>query len=208
MHLNDLVHDVVEPRLSGLCEELEVPGAAVMVAADDAAVTTTAGVVNTRTGVAVTPAAIFQIQSITKVWTATLVMQLVDEGLVDLDERVVEYLPEFRTADASASARITVRQLLTHSGGFEGDDWRSTTTDDTALARFVTDLVPQLPQHLPPGERFSYCSAGYGVLGRLVEVKRKLPYPAALRHHLAQPLGITELAVSAGEALGHRTAIG
>ena len=63
-----------------------------------------AGVVNLRTGVEVTPDSLFMIQSITKVWTATLVMQLVDDGLIGLDVPVRAYLPGFRTADEAGSA--------------------------------------------------------------------------------------------------------
>ncbi len=103
---------------------------------------------------------------------------------------------------------VTVRHLLTHTGGFEGDIWAATTSGDDALQRFVDDLVARAPQHSRPGELFSYCSAGYGVLGRLVEVLRQTTYAGALRHYLAGPLGIQELAFCADEALLFRTAIG
>jgi CubicO group peptidase (beta-lactamase class C family) len=63
------------------------------------------GVLNLRTGHPVTTDSLFQIGSITKVWTVTLVMQLVDEGLLDLDEPIVTYLPEFRVADPEVTAR-------------------------------------------------------------------------------------------------------
>lgn len=186
----------------------DVPGVSVAVLADGRTVEATAGVVSLRTGVEVTPDALFMIQSITKVWTATLVMQLVDEGRVELDVPVQAYLPGFRSDDAPASAKITVRHLLTHTGGFEGDIWAATTSGEDALQRFVEDLVAQAPQHSGPGELFSYCSAGYGVLGRLVEVLRELPYAQALRQYLAGPLGVEELAFCADEALQFRTAIG
>jgi CubicO group peptidase (beta-lactamase class C family) len=166
------------------------------------------GVVNRRTGVEATPDSLFMIQSVTKVWTATLVMQLVDDGLVELDVPVRTYLPGFRTADDQASAEITVRHLLTHTGGFEGDLWAATTAGDDALQRFVEDLVAAAPQRVAPGTMYSYCNAGYGVLGRLVEVLRDTTFAAALRRHLAAPLGIDELAFSADEALGFRTSIG
>lgn len=185
-----------------------VPGVSVAVLADGQVVEATAGVVNLRTGVEVTPDSLFMIQSITKVWTATLVMQLVDDGLVELDMPVRAYLPGFRTADERAGAQITVRHLLAHTAGFEGDIWAETTAGEDALQRFVEDLVARAPQHSRPGEMFSYCSAGYGVLGRLVEVLRNASYPRALRRHLAGPLGIEELAFCADEALAFRTAIG
>ena len=193
------------PRLAGMHD---VPGVSVAVLVDGQVVEGTAGVVNRRTGVEVTPESLFMIQSITKVWTATLVMQLVDDGLVKLDVPVRAYLPRFRTADARASADITVRHLLTHTGGFEGDIWAETTAGEDALQRFVEDLVAAAPQHSRPGAMFSYCSAGYGVLGRLVEVVRNTSYATALRRDLAEPLGIEELAFGADEALAFRTAIG
>jgi CubicO group peptidase (beta-lactamase class C family) len=167
-----------------------------------------AGVVNLRTGVAGTPDSLFMIQSITKVWTATLVMQLVDDGLAELDAPLRAYLPGFRTADERASRKITVRHLLTHTGGFEGDIWAATTAGEDALQRFVDDHVSGAAQYARPGEMYSYCSAGYGVLGRLLEVLRQMPYAGVLRRYLAEPLGISELAFSADEALAFRTAIG
>ncbi|SDL19815.1 CubicO group peptidase, beta-lactamase class C family [Glycomyces sambucus] len=194
--------------LDRLARKHRVPGAAVAVATGGTTAVAASGVVNTRTGVPVTAESVFQIQSITKVWTATLVMQLVDDGLVALGDRVRDHLPAFRTADAEASARITVEHLLTHTGGFEGDLWTPTTAGDDALQRLVEDEVPRLPQQEAPGARYSYCSAGMAVLGRLIEVQRGRPYAAVLRERLAEPLGITEIAFDANDALAFSTAIG
>jgi CubicO group peptidase (beta-lactamase class C family) len=198
----------LDDDLPGLAAAHEVPGVSVAVLADGQVLEGTTGVVNLRTGVEVTPDSLFMIQSITKVWTATLVMQLADDGLIELDVPVRTYLPRFRTADERASAEITVRHLLTHTGGFEGDIWTATTEGEDALQRFVEDLVSFAPQYARPGKMYSYCSAGYGVLGRLVEVLRKTSYATALRRYLAGPLGVGELAFCADEALAFRTAIG
>jgi CubicO group peptidase (beta-lactamase class C family) len=207
----DRVEDVrrrLNEDLPFLTAAHDVPGVSVAVLVDGQVVEGTAGVVNRRTGVQTTADSLFMIQSITKVWTATLVMQLVDDGLVELDVPVRAYLPGFRTTDDRASAHITVRHLLTHTGGFEGDIWAPTTAGEDALQRFVEDLVAVAPQQAPPGEMYSYCSAGYGVLGRLVEVLRRTSYATALRRYLAAPLGIEEIAFYADEALAFRTAIG
>jgi CubicO group peptidase (beta-lactamase class C family) len=198
----------LDDDLARLATEHEVPGVSVAVLVDGQVTEGTAGVVNLRTGVEVTPDSLFMIQSITKVWTATMVMQLVDDGLVELDVPVRTYVPGFRTADARVSGEITVRHLLTHTGGFEGDIWAATTSGEDALQRFVEDLVSAARQNSRPGEIYSYCNAGYGVLGRLVEVLRKTSYEGALRRYLAEPLGIEEIAFNADEALGFRTAIG
>lgn len=140
------------------------------------------------------------IQSVTKVWTATLVMQLVDEGLVGLDDPVARHLDGFRPGHP-----ITVRHLLTHTGGFEGDLWMPTTDGDDALQRLVEDHVQAAPQHRPPGAGFSYCSAGTAVLGRLVEVHRATTYADALRRWLTEPLGVAPVlhGWAEGAAIGH-----
>lgn len=121
----------------------EVPGASVAVLIGGQTTQASTGVVNMRTGVEATPDALFMIQSITKVWTATLVMQLADDGLVELDAPVTTYLPSFRTADERVSGEVTVRHLLTNTGGFEGDIWAPTTSGEDALQRFVEDLPPR-----------------------------------------------------------------
>src|SRR4051794_35952694 len=108
-------------RLPALIEQYDVPAAAVAVLADGEVVDHAAGVLSMATRVEATTDTLFQIGSITKLWTSSLVLQLVDEGAVDLDATVRTYLPEFRIGDEDAASRITVRQLLTHTSGFEGD---------------------------------------------------------------------------------------
>lgn len=76
---------------------------------------------NLHTVTAATPDSLFMIQPITKVWTATLVMQLLDDGLTDSDAPMRAYLPGFRTANEQATRMITGRHLLAHTSGFEDD---------------------------------------------------------------------------------------
>ena len=78
----------LEEILPDLIERGHVPAASVAILSDGKIVSAAAGVLNNDTGVEATAASLFQIGSITKVWTATLIMQLVDEGLLDLDAPV------------------------------------------------------------------------------------------------------------------------
>ncbi len=89
----------LDTLVSKLVADSGCPGASAAVQRGDEVATGVAGFVNLRTGVETTPDSIFQIGSNTKVYNATLVMQLVDEGLADLDQPVVELLPEFELAD-------------------------------------------------------------------------------------------------------------
>src|SRR5690349_23055766 len=105
------IHDVnawLGERLPRLLQEYNVPAAAWAVLHGDEVVDGAAGVLSKATGVEATADSVFQIGSVTKLWTSTLVMQLVDEGKVDLDRPVRTYLPEFRIADEAAAAAITV----------------------------------------------------------------------------------------------------
>ncbi|MDT0263089.1 serine hydrolase domain-containing protein [Jatrophihabitans lederbergiae] len=194
-------------RLPVLLSTHDVPAAAVAVCAGTEVIDAAAGLLSSATGVAATADSVFQIGSITKVWTATLVMQLVEEGRIDLDAPLRRHLPEFCLADEAAARAITVRQLLSHTAGFEGDIFTDTGTGEDCLEKYVTQLG-DVPQLFPPGDLFSYNNAGYCLLGRLVEVLRGKPYDDCLREHLFAPLGLTHAATGPAEAIMFRAAVG
>jgi CubicO group peptidase (beta-lactamase class C family) len=197
------IHD----ELPRLLETYGAPAAAVAVLAGGEVVEQAAGVLHRGTGVEATTDSVFQIGSITKLWTSTLVMQLVDEGLVDLDRPVRTWLPEFRTADEQASAAVTPRMLLTHTAGFEGDIFTDTGPGDDAVEKYL-EVLHDVPQLFPPGEMYSYNNAGFCVLGRLVEVLRGSTFDTCVRERIADPLGLTHVAPSPYEAVMHRAAMG
>jgi len=203
----DEVSAWVADRLPALLEEYDVPAAAVGILAEGEVVDHAAGLLSRSTGVEATADSVFQIGSITKLWTSTLVMQLVDEGAVDLDTPLRSYLPEFRIADESAAEQITVRQLLTHTAGFEGDIFTDTGVGDDAVEKYL-GVLHDVPQLFPPGELWSYNNAGFVLLGRLVEVLRGKPYDVCLRERLVAPLGLTHVATSPYEAILFRAAVG
>ena len=93
----------------------------------------------------VTADTVFRIGSTTKTFTATAIMRLVERGRISLDRPVRAYLPDFQTQDPSVAVRITVRQLLNHSAGWQGDYFEDTGDGDDALARYVAGL-PKVPQ--------------------------------------------------------------
>ena len=194
-------------RLAALAREFGVPGASLAVLVGDEVFATACGVLNTDTGVEATPASVFQMGSITKVWTTTLVMQLVDEGRLDLDTPVVEVLAEFGLADPAAARAITLRQLLTHTSGIDGDQFVDIGRGEDAIARFVAHLHGIGCVHAP-GARFSYCNAGFVVAGRLVEVLRGAPYDTVLRERILRPLGLRATGTLPEQAILHRVAVG
>ncbi|MGH3296968.1 MAG: serine hydrolase domain-containing protein [Trebonia sp.] len=205
-HLDDISGWVSE-KLPALLAEHKVPGAAIAVYANGEVFDFASGVLSHATGVEATADSVFQIGSITKTWTATLVMQLADEGLLDLEASVVTYLPDFGLADGEAARTMTVRQLLCHTAGFEGDIFTDTGNNDDCVQKYVETLKTD-PQLFAPGEMFSYNNAGYCVLGRIIEVLRGKPWDQALREHLGTPLGLTHTATDANSAILFRAAVG
>ena len=133
-------------QLPRLIEKYDVPGAAVAVLSGGEVVDDAAGILSRATGVEATPDSVFQIGSVTKLWTITLVMQLVDEGLVDLDAPIRTYLPDFRIRDEGAAAKITTRQLLCHTAGFEGDIFTDTGPGDDAIEMVTGEESPASPE--------------------------------------------------------------
>src|SRR6186997_1387844 len=129
--------DDLSSRLAALLERHHVPGAAVGVLHRGEVTTAAAGVVNLDTGVEATPDTVFQIGSQGKMWTATVLMQLVDEGRVDLDVPVRTYLPAFAVADQHVSENVTLRHLLSHTSGIDGDNFADFGRGDDCLERYV-----------------------------------------------------------------------
>src|SRR3954470_6425001 len=200
-----------QDRLTTLAEKRGVVGATFAIGQSgdggDETVTAATGVLNLRTQAPATPESLFQIGSITKVWTAVLALQLVDEGLSELDGPVVKYLPEFRVADEEVTRTVTVRQLLTHTSGIDGDLFLDTGRGDDNLEKYVAAMA-KLKQNHPIGATMSYCNSGYSALGRLIEVVRGKTWDTVLREHLLAPLGLTSAGTLPEEALLYGAATG
>jgi CubicO group peptidase (beta-lactamase class C family) len=197
----------LQNRLDGLRERHGVPAASVAVLRGDETDAAASGILNLGTGVEATPDSLFQIGSITKVWTATLVMQLVEEGRLELDAPVRRYLPGFRVADESVSEAVTIRHLLTHSSGIDGDHFLDTGRGDDALELYV-ESCSELQQVHPLGATMSYCNTGFTVLGRVIEVVTDSVWDDVLRTRLVEPLGLTHTATLPEDVLRFRAAIG
>ncbi len=200
--------------LDDLAKKHRVPGASLAVLADDEITTAVTGVTHLETQAPVGVNTLFQIGSTTKAYTATLVMQLIDEGLLELDQPATDVISELRFGTDEQSRTVTVRQLLAHTSGLLGDDFGNFPESDDwgrgedAIERYVVQSCPKLPRLAPPNHSMSYNNAGYIVLGRIIETLRGKPYAAALKEHLLVPLGATRSATLPEEAIMHGVAVG
>ncbi|MFJ6777691.1 serine hydrolase domain-containing protein [Streptomyces yangpuensis] len=198
-----------QSRLDALRAAHHVPGAVLAVFADGRIHELASGLLHRGTGVEATTDSVFQLGSMAKIYTATLVMQLVDSGRLDLDTPVAAILPEFSPAGGARGAdkEITVRRLLSHTSGLTGDFTHDSGRGDDCLAAYVR-AARNVALDCPPGTAVSYSSVGYGLLGRIVEVVTGRTWDQALKERIVAPLGLTRTMTLPEEALAFRTAMG
>ncbi len=144
---------------------------------------------------------LYCIYSCTKVVVASAVWLLLEEGLLRLDERVVDIIPEFGTNGKDV---ITVEQVLLHQGGFPHapfapDDWESKEKRLEAFARWHLNWEP--------GTQFEYHStSAHWVLAEIIERRTGIEYRTFIRDRITAPMGLDELYVGLPDELSHRFA--
>lgn len=134
----------------------------------------------------------FRIGSITKQFTATLILQLVEEGKLKLDGKITDYLTDYRK---DTGDRVTIHHLLNHTSGIPS--YTSRPDFRTAIMRNpykITDFVKQLTSgdlEFEPGSKFSYNNSGYVLLGAIIEKVTGKSYETVLTERILKPLGMT-----------------
>jgi CubicO group peptidase (beta-lactamase class C family) len=132
----------------------------------------------------------YRVGSITKTFTAVLVMRLRDEGLVGLDDPLEKHLP------GTGAGEVTIAQLLAHTGGLAAESpgpwWERT---PGSLRPELSDVLGEQPLLHPVGRRHHYSNPGYTLLGALVEEVRGTSWDEALRREVLEPLELNRTGV-------------
>jgi len=180
----------LDARIESAMQRYRVPGVAVAVFYRGREYARGYGKTNVDRPVAVDGDTLFRIGSITKTFTGTAMMRLVEQRKVSLDAPVRSYLPGLQLADESVARRVTVRQLLNHSGGWLGDDYASYGSGDDALAKYVAGMRA-LPQLTRLGQILAYNNAAVDLAGRVIEVVTNAPYERAVELLVLRPLRLS-----------------
>lgn len=159
----------------------------------------------------VTPQTLFFNGSTTKSFTALAIMQLQEAGKLELDAPVQRYLPWWRVADANASARITLRDLLYQVSGLSKATGNEHATSSAAGPSALEDQVRELSSAKltkPVGTTWQYSNANYNTLGMIVQAVSGQPYETYVRENILVPLDMRNSVMSVPEAKSHGLATG
>src|SRR6266436_2759532 len=151
----------------------------------------------------------FRLGSITKQFTATLILQLVEQGKIKLDGKLTDYLPDYRK---DTGAKVTIHNLLSHTSGvpnytaqqgfFQNVSRNPFTVDDFIKKYASGDL------EFEPGTKFNYSNSGYFLLGAIIEKVTGKPYEQVLKEKIFDPLGLKDSGYDHWETILSKRAIG
>jgi CubicO group peptidase (beta-lactamase class C family) len=183
--------DPIDEYVQSVMEKHGIPGIALAIVKDGELVRTgTYGLANVELGVSVKPESVFEISSVTKPFTATAIMMLVEEGKIQLDDPIGAYL-DGTPEDWNG---ITVRHLLSHTVSLsprrpERNDGRDYTTKE------MFDGIKEWGLDFTPGERWQYFDLGYFLLGMILEKQSGKRYREYLSERIFQPTGMARSTV-------------
>jgi D-alanyl-D-alanine carboxypeptidase len=196
----------LQTSLDGLVEAGFPAALGTVTEADGETVNLASGVADLESKQAAEPNGQVRIASNTKMFTATVVMQLVDEGKVSLDEPIESYLPGLVKGEGIDGRQISVRQLLQHTSGLP--EYIVDLLDHVGgLTRYwaprdILDMALTHPAVFAPGERWEYSNTNYVVLGLLIERLTGSPLENQIDERIVQPLGLKQTVLPHG---GDRT---
>ena len=189
VHIKDPMFKKIAQKIVSEMKRLDVPGVSIGIWQDGREYVDGFGVTSVEHPLPVTPDTLFQTGSISKTFTGTMLMQLVEQGKVELDAPVKRYIQDFQLHDKDVTEQVTVRHLLTHMGGWVGDYFNDFGNGDDALDKMVKDIA-KLPQVQQLGTIWSYNNTGFNVASRIIEVVTKKPYEQAAQEMLFDPIGL------------------
>jgi len=188
-HITDPTFKKIAQKIISEMKRLQVPGVAIGIWHKGKEFAEGFGITSVEHPLPVTSDTLFQTGSISKTFTGTMIMQLVEQRKVDLDAPVRKYIKGFKLRDKTVAKKVTVRHLLTHMGGWVGDYFNDFGNGDEALDKMVKDIA-RLPQVQPLGTIWSYNNTGFNVAARIVEIITKKPYEQAAQEMLFDPIGL------------------
>ena len=185
-------------------QSTKTPGLQIAVVSGDSVVLVRGfGVADVETGAPMTPDLLAQVGSLTKPFTAALVLSLASDGKLKLSAPISQYVAGLEPA----FGRLTLRQLLSQTAGLGDREGNYGTVDEAALLRAAKQLPDSLA-FLPPGLSFSYSNIGFALAGLAAQEATKQPFADLMQQRLLRPLGMAKATFRPLEAMTYSRAQG
>ena len=181
----------VDRIITDVLKKSNIPGMAVSVTNESQILLEKGyGVESLKTNNPMTKNSISAIGSITKSFTTLAVLQQVEKGKIDLDDKVIDYIPEFQTLDKTKSDQITIRMLLTNTSGLSHNGSFDIFSRDTESVDFIEAIKRNRAIELlfDPGAGYNYSNEGFVVAGRILEIVTGMPYVDYMEEYIFKPL--------------------
>jgi len=188
--------DKIDDYVRTVMQKQHIPGISVAIVQDGKVERAKGyGMANVELSVPASENTAYQLASVTKQFTATAILMLVEEGKLSLDDPVTKILPDLPTA----WEKVTLRHLLSHTSGIK--NYTSTKDFDKTMRkdftqREILDLVAKEPLEFAPGEKWNYSNTGFFLLGMVIEKVTGKSYGAFLEERIFQPLGMMHTRVN------------
>lgn len=189
-------------------ESLHIPGASIAIVKGDKVQYIKGYGQSDPDGKEMTPQTPVVLGSVSKSITALAIMQLVEQGRIQLDSPVQQYIPWFQLADEKAAKEITIRQLLNHTSGIsEYDGQQAISQGDQSLKKLVESLKVL---HLKgsAGEAYQYSNLNYSILGAVIEEVTNTSYAEYIKSHIFIPLEMENSYADRKDDKNNTTAVG
>lgn len=200
----------IDTWLQSRCYIDEIPGMSIaLVQGDQTLFSNVYGYADIKKKQKTTEKTLYRIASISKPFTATVIMQLVEQKKLRLDDTVSTYLPWFVSKKEKQLEHITIRHLLTHTSGILRDGYTAHWEDDNfpTLEQLKKDMVKGVIVY-DSLIRFKYSNLGFALLGQIIEAVSGMSYTKYMEKHILHPLGMKNTWVDLGETIPKLLATG
>lgn len=184
------IDSIVRPYI----EKYSIVGMSIGIVDDIESYTLNYGQTAQKDGFPVSDSTMFHIASITKVFTATAIMQLVEEGKLSIDDKLVDIIPEFKLRSKSYD-KITIKQLLTHTSGLPWTNKQNDLPEDSTSIPLFIEGLQKIQLNFTPGTKFSgdtYSNIGFDLLGIVVQRISKQTFHEYIYNNILSKVGITQ----------------
>lgn len=179
-------------------EEYEVEGLSLALVDDGGFIWTQGfGYADKENGIPATPETIYRVASISKLFTSTGIMQLAEQGKIDIDESLTKYLPEFSIKSRFAGeTKITPRNLMTHHSGLPANFYKGIFSKNPEPFTTLVEKIKDEYLAYPPGSVYSYSNLGMTLLGSVIERVSGRRYASYMDEHILGPIGMNNSSFS------------